>query len=490
MRTFELLLWIASAGCLSGLVFDRLRRSINLAMIAGIVGVAAAHAAIEGIRFHMVGVYALMAVAMAVALWRLRRPEPRGVTRVWVRSSVAILLAASLVVAAALPTLFPVFRYETPTGPYGIGTADYEMPGSAGRTLVVQFWYPTRRDASGSRAGLTTRPDLLADAYASFTGLPRLFFDHLRLIRTHAIRGAAFPADSAARPVVLFSHGPLSANRVQSVFMMEALASHGFVVAAIDHTGYASTTIFPDGHAVSPDPRAAWPVFVDAKSTAMLHTWVDDVRHVIDRLEALNAGDPGGLLTGRLDLAHIGYVGASFGGSVVVQALLDEPRIRAGVAQDGKPYFADDTPAALQRPLMYMQSAAPYIKSSDAQLARWGLNATAFRMAEQDHYARQMRLIGSATSPIYNVYVRHTSHVTFSDLNLIVRVPDFDLINIRRAHCIINDYTVAFFERYLNGRTEPLVDESTPSSYEEVTVTRRNVAPPTAGLVAAVGQGR
>ena len=54
-------------------------------------------------------------------------------------------------------------------------------------------------------------------------------------------------------PIVLFSHGPPSANRSQSIFQMEGLASQGFVVFAIDHTGYASTTIFPDGREVGPD---------------------------------------------------------------------------------------------------------------------------------------------------------------------------------------------------------------------------------------------
>jgi predicted dienelactone hydrolase len=196
---------------------------------------------------------------------------------------------------------------------------------------------------------------------------------------------------------------------------------------------------------------------------------------VIDRLEALNRSDPNGLLTGRLDLSRIGYVGASFGGSVVVQALLDEPRIRAGIAQDGKPYFADQTLTDLRRPLMYMQSAAPYIKSSDAQLARWGLTAALFKTAEQDHYARQMQLFGRANAPIYNVYIRRTNHVTFSDLYLIIGVPDSSLMDIRRAHTIINNYTVAFFDQYLNGVPGRLVDGQTPSPYDDVTVASRNV---------------
>ena len=130
---------------------------------------------------------------------------------------------------------------------------------------------------------------------------------------THAISGAPVASDRQRFPIVLFSHGPLSANRSQSVFLMEALASNGFIAVAIDHTGYASTTIFPDGHAVPPSPEATWPAVVDARSTAMLKTWVDDVRVVIDRLERLDAQDPSSVLTGRLDLLRIGYVGASLG---------------------------------------------------------------------------------------------------------------------------------------------------------------------------------
>jgi predicted dienelactone hydrolase len=165
---------------------------------------------------------------------------------------------------------------------------------------------------------------------------------------------------------------------------MEALASHGFVVAAIDHTRYASTTIFPDGHAVGPDPSVGYPVAVDERSTRMLETWVADVRFVIDRLEALDHADASHLLTGRLDLSRIGYLGASFGGSVVVQALLYEPRITAGVAEDGKPYFSERALRELRRPLMYMQSAMPYLQATDAQLAAWGTDQRAFRAAEQD----------------------------------------------------------------------------------------------------------
>jgi hypothetical protein len=86
-----------------------------------------------------------------------------------------------------------------------------------------------------------------------------------------------------------------------------------------------------------------------------------------------------------------------------------------------------------------------------------------------------MELFGRAEGPIYNVYIRRTNHITFSDLDLILRIPDSQLMDIRRAHLIINEYTLAFFNRYLNGDQASLVDGETPSPYEEVTVASRNV---------------
>jgi hypothetical protein len=41
---------------------------------------------------------------------------------------------------------------------------------------------------------------------------------------------------------------------------------------------------------------------------------------------------------------------------------------------------------------------------------------------------------------------------------LIIGLPDFHLMDIRRAHKIINEYSIAFFDRYLRSASAPLVD--------------------------------
>jgi predicted dienelactone hydrolase len=481
MRTLEVMVWAACAAWMMWRVVGKPAGRANMLAAGIVVAIVVAQIAIEGARFHLGPLY--LTAAALVALAAIPRTRAAAFASCRWRLASGATAALVLAVAAGLPSLFPVFAYDEPGGTFGIGTADYELNDSVRhRDLAVQLWYPAARGAHGTPSGITARPALLASAYAAVTGLPAAMFDNLRLVRTHAIRGVPM-ADGARFPIVVFSHGPGSANRSQSVFQMEALASRGFVVAAIDHTGYASTTIFPDGRTVPVSPDFAWPVFVDARSTAMVQTWRSDVSFVIDELARLDASDPAGVATGRLDLSRIGYLGASFGGSVVVQALLDEPRIAAGVAQDGKPYFAEKTPTDLRRPLMYMQSAMPYIKSTPEQLAKWGITPPGFKTAEQDHYTRQMRLFASAGGPVYNVFIRGTDHISFSDLYLIVRVPDRSRIDVRRAHRIINDYTVAFFDRYLNGTRTPLVDGWSPAPDDNVTVAARNV--PGAGMLNA-----
>jgi len=88
---------------------------------------------------------------------------------------------------------------------------------------------------------------------------------------------------------------------------------------------------------------------------------------------------------------------------------------------------------------------------------------SSFRTAEQDHYARLMKLFAAANGPYYNVFIRRTDHVTFSDFYLLIDFPSSTRMDIRLAHRIINDYTIAFFDRYLNGILSPLVDRTTPS---------------------------
>src|SRR5690349_19322321 len=226
MRTFEMVLWTVTAGWALVAAWSRPPRRIALSGVGTTLVALATQLVVEGARFHMLPTYGL-AVGLLLVTTMRRRGRPAARVSTWRRAVRVVPVAALIAIAAALPLLFPVFTYDRPAGPYAIGTTEYEFNDiTRQRDLVVQAWYPIDPSASGTPTGITSRPERLAAAYASVTGLPPVFFDNLRLVRTHATHDA--PVARGRRfPVVLFSHGPGSGNRSQSIFQMEALASHG-----------------------------------------------------------------------------------------------------------------------------------------------------------------------------------------------------------------------------------------------------------------------
>ncbi len=104
----------------------------------------------------------------------------------------------------------PGFSSPDEFGPWRAGTQQEEVSGSTGVQLPTQIWFPTE-ETSG--------------AIATYDGLE---------LGNSLLN--ADPACDVVRPVVVFSHGN-GGLRFQSVFLMERLASHGYVVVAPDHVG-------------------------------------------------------------------------------------------------------------------------------------------------------------------------------------------------------------------------------------------------------------
>jgi predicted dienelactone hydrolase len=137
-------------------------------------------------------------------------------------------------------------------------------------------------------------------------------------------RGRIFPCElwspldtkTATHPLIVFSHSS-GGGRSQSTFLCTHLASHGYLVAALDH----SETIAPElarQNDETPEQKSA-------RGDAWMANRPPDVRFLIDYLLSRNAP-----LTP--DPARIGAVGHSFGGWTVLAAPDIEPRIRAIVA--------------------------------------------------------------------------------------------------------------------------------------------------------------
>jgi alpha-beta hydrolase superfamily lysophospholipase len=116
----------------------------------------------------------------------------------------------------------------------------------------------------------------------------------------------------------------------------EELASHGYVVAGVDHPYQVAAVVLPDGTVASYDavPDQLPVSERQAAVAAKIEERVADIRFVLDQLASL-ARD-GSLLEGRLDLDQVGIMGHSNGGLAAVEACREDVRLRACLNVDGQ----------------------------------------------------------------------------------------------------------------------------------------------------------
>ncbi|MFC9473154.1 alpha/beta hydrolase family protein [Nocardia sp. NPDC056952] len=255
-----------------------------------------------------------------------------------------------------------------PTGPNTVGVTELQVTDprrtdpwtGATRELLVQIWYPAQ--AAGDAATAAWMPPggrSAQEAYLAGLGVPEA--------RWSLGPGHSYPNRPAREaggpfPVLLNSPG-MGDTTGWSTAQAEDLASHGYVVAAINHTHEAFAVHFPDGrveHTVVPldSPQ-------EVLRDLLVPTRVADTRFVLDELAAATtdrqsaARLPVGL-SERLDLSNVGMFGHSLGGSTTVQSLHDEPRIRAGVNFDGPILGSVATDGTAQPVLMLASGASPW----------------------------------------------------------------------------------------------------------------------------------
>src|SRR6266849_2624361 len=120
-------------------------------------------------------------------------------------------------------TLADVAEYDPfARGRFPVGVRTIEARDTArDRVFPCEIWYP----AAAQYAGQDLAPETQDSFTASSPDAPR---------RQMAIRDAA--AQPGTWPLVVYSHGSASWRRRMSTYLCTHLSSHGYVVAALDHS--------------------------------------------------------------------------------------------------------------------------------------------------------------------------------------------------------------------------------------------------------------
>lgn len=466
VRTFEILILLTLFLRLVGCLFPPTKRSRWVDLLSGLaVLLTVIHLVVEKYRWQMAPAYGLTLLLFLLSLTQLKRggraPDKQPSPRVFfIAGFLFRLLIFALV--AALPILLPVFRLPEPMGPHPVGTTKLHLVDRARpetftlapddhREFMVRVWYPARVE-SGARPAI----------YMENTPF---IYSYMSLVRTHSYLDAPVSNAQFSYPVLIFSTGYIGLVE-QNLTQMEELASHGYIVCGIDHTYNAIVTAFPGGRVVPVDSTIAND-YMKGNSPALdtfaehLRIWTGDTLFLLDELESIQTGEKESMFVGKLDMARLGILGVSFGGTTAVQVCSIDDRCRAGINLDGglpRDYTGRAIDPPLKKPFMFIGSEG---KTSQVR-----------------------RALDVVENTAYGITIRGAGHLNFADVALYSPVlkftkafggidKPFGPIDGYRMVEIVNDYTLAFFDKHLKGEASLLLDRLSPD-YPEVTIEMQN----------------
>lgn len=222
-------------------------------------------------------------------------------------------------------------------GPYAVGnttrifmdTSRHDILTQGPRQLMTEIWYPVMpQDAIGEPDTPRAMLGPWADLVATVLGLVLPDEEVENFDRPlGSIRNAPL-APEGPYPVVIYSHGN-AGIRFQAYTLCEHLASHGFIVAAPDHTGSAFVTALPDKLVIYNPLLSIFDFYVRPV----------DLMFLLDALVDLNVMDPQGMFSNTMDVGRVAISGHSYGGFAALETFRHDPRFSACI-----PFAGPDIP--------------------------------------------------------------------------------------------------------------------------------------------------
>ncbi|MFC4495197.1 alpha/beta hydrolase family protein [Streptomyces ovatisporus] len=420
---------------------------------AAVSSASAAVLAVVGLRWQMVPVLAAVVVVLPfTARTMLGKPGGRRV-RWWLAGPGSAAGVLSIVAGVGAAIAFPVPDFPAPTGKYAVGTSVVEWTDSDRpetwttdpddvRALQAQIWYPAEASPDEvERARYMGRSEAeanaAADAEADYLGFPRFILDGSVTARTNAVPDAPAASGKEQFPVVLFTPG-MGVGRTTNTAWAEELASHGYVVAALDHPYDTAAVVFADGRTVR---RAKHRVSSDAEGyrlgEELAAVKARDLSSALTHLGRFDSGKVKSVLAGRLDTDRAAVVGMSAGVGGAFQAARTDERFSAVIALDGFPYDGD--PGSYDQPVL-------------ALTQKIGLE-------DNPRYLPALeRMLKLSTTTGYMLTIPGMTHPAFTDAPLwMPPVPSLvGTLGRTEGNRIIAELTIGFLDAELRGRPADL----------------------------------
>lgn len=361
----------------------------------------------------------------------------------------------------------PAFKaFPKPTGTYEVGTTSLELSDTSRkeiysenpdekRKLSIRFFYPASLTGSDKLYPYLGKKmpyfqQYMANEYQLPYAATKLLFDN---ITTHAYENPPLADTNKKYPVVLFSHGLLGFPSDTSAVILENLASHGYIVAAIDHPYFNGLTLYQNGQVVTSQKlsnefnKMRWPQQKEFQTQA-IEIYKTDFKFALNELAKLSA-DSSSIFYNRLDLDHIAVMGHSAGGTASIEFCRIDGRCKAAINLDGwYDQVIGNEPIKQPLLLIFAEKSLEISEPSPEYLKRKELTHEQYFEREENIIQHRKKLCDAPNCK--TVIIPGATHSDFED-TMLLKWP-FRAWNSADAYEIlkqVNENIVAFLKNYL-----------------------------------------
>lgn len=383
-----------------------------------------------------------------------------------------------------------------PKGPNRVGCTDYMWDHTVGGTFF-RLYYPCLESEKAERPDWIPCREYyngLADFMKINRTLSEKIFNYLfGSYKIPAYLNAPYKHNVQKCPVIIFSHG-LGAFRTLYSAICSELASHGFIVASVEHRDESASATYFYREKSESEKACVAAHKVPSVPNHLTEQWMyyralehgepefplrnrqvkqraDECISALNKLIEINAGKAveNVLQTGfdwttlenSMDLCRIAAMGHSFGGATVIESLCKEVKFKCGIALDAwmTPLDEEIFPRVKQ-PIFFINS----------EKFQWAGNIS------------RMKHLESAAIPRKMITIRGTVHQSFPDFTFLTSNWIGKLLNLKGeadphvAMDLCNRASLAFLQRHLGlekdfNQWDQLIDGKDPNLIPGTNVT-------------------
>lgn len=328
-------------------------------------------------------------------------------------------------------------------GPYAVGVTTIRLKDDARkdkdgnpRPMIIEIWYPAETPTADTKSDIY---DITKDAPPATVNSIKEVADIPNLPQ-NAYRDANPLKASGPYPLILFSHGS-GGIRFQSVFLCPHLASHGYVVASVDHEDNTLYNILAGS---------------DARDTAILgQSALDRPKDLVFLRNTLIAKnkDAKDNMHNMIQPDNVGVTGHSFGGFTSILALKAIKEIKVSIPQAPFTSLYKDFGVTARyigpTPIMLMASQQDLTLPYASEAEQFYKDITTGDFFQSERYFMTLKRGGHSTFSNLCDFDAHKFYKRFGFSSIDAMLADgcheTDNIKTNDAHDLINKYTTAMF---------------------------------------------